>query len=337
MLILLLKTGLALLLVAAFAVGLVVLYRIISSRENRAAGSGGPDPGRSDEAPCPSPGNMLPAGEDFYRFLVERVEDIVFSLDMELCFTYVNPSIKKLAGYEPRDLLGRPLCDVLTPDSADPAKELLRPETLSSDPAKIPALELQRKGGGEVRIEIRATVFRGKDDEPVGFAGTARDVSRQKETEEALKGAVHEVNQILEFLPDPTFVIDARGRVTAWNRAIADFTGIDAQDMIGRGDYEYAVPFYGDKRPLLADFVLEWDEEFVRNYISIKEYDDGLLVSESYHPNIKGGGVPVRHRPGFAGRTGDAHRGHRILPGHYQGQTGRKGPAGQRAEMGPDY
>ena len=52
-------------------------------------------------------------------------------------------------------------------------------------------------------------------------------------------------------------MIDREGRVIAWNRAIEEMTGIAAKDMLGKGDHEYAVPFYGERRPILIDLVLQ--------------------------------------------------------------------------------
>ena len=115
------------------------------------------------------------------------------------------------------------------------------------------------------------------------------DITEKKQAEEALKTAYRRLNQIIEFLPDPTFVIDRQGRVSAWNRAIAELTGVPSEDIIGKGDYEYALPFYGTRRPLLLDLAREWDESYRDKYLSVKRHDDGVLVSESYHPNLKGG------------------------------------------------
>jgi PAS domain S-box-containing protein len=41
-------------------------------------------------------------------------------------------------------------------------------------------------------------------------------------------------------------VIDRRGKVLAWNRAIEEMTGIEKEKMLGEGDYVYAIPFYGE-------------------------------------------------------------------------------------------
>jgi len=49
---------------------------------------------------------------------------------------------------------------------------------------------------------------------------------------------------VIDFLPDATFVIDREGTVTAWNRAMEDLTGVPAESMLGKGNYEYSLPFY---------------------------------------------------------------------------------------------
>lgn len=60
---------------------------------------------------------------------------------------------------------------------------------------------------------------------------------------------------IVDYYPDPTLIIDNEGRVIAWNHALENMTGINAKDMIGKGNYEYALPFYGERRPMLIDMV----------------------------------------------------------------------------------
>ncbi|MEA2035300.1 MAG: PAS domain S-box protein, partial [Euryarchaeota archaeon] len=66
----------------------------------------------------------------------------------------------------------------------------------------------------------------------------------------------HRVSDIINFLPDATFAIDMEGRVITWNRAIENMTGIPASEMLNKSDYEYALPFYGKRRPILIDLVL---------------------------------------------------------------------------------
>jgi PAS domain-containing protein len=93
---------------------------------------------------------------------------------------------------------------------------------------------------------------------------------------------------IINFLPDATLVIDDKGRVIAWNRAIEEITGVKADAMLGQGDHEYARPFYGERRPILIDLVLLPDnDEFAKKYAYIQRQGE-VLTGETYVPQLKG-------------------------------------------------
>lgn len=86
------------------------------------------------------------------------------------------------------------------------------------------------------------------------------------------------LSEIIDFLPDATFVIDLSGRVIAWNRAIEEMTGVKADEILGKGNYAYSLPFYGKRRPILIDQVVEWDKEIANEYHFIKREGDALLT-----------------------------------------------------------
>jgi PAS domain S-box-containing protein len=92
---------------------------------------------------------------------------------------------------------------------------------------------------------------------------------------------------IIDFLPDPTFVIDQSGKVIAWNQSIEEMTGVIAADMLGRGRYEYALPFYGQRQPILIDLVLLPDEEISARYASMRTRGD-ILMGEVWVPQLCG-------------------------------------------------
>lgn len=60
--------------------------------------------------------------------------------------------------------------------------------------------------------------------------------------------------QILEGNPIPTFVIDARCKITHWNRACELLTGIPASEMLGTDNHREA--FYSHRRKLMADLIV---------------------------------------------------------------------------------
>jgi PAS domain S-box-containing protein len=104
-------------------------------------------------------------------------------------------------------------------------------------------------------------------------------------------GHYHQIfSDIIDFLPDATFVINTEGKVIAWNRSIEDLTGITGEEMLGKGNYEYALPFYGERRPILIDLVLRPQAEVELKYVST-ERGDLILEAEAYMPALRGGEV----------------------------------------------
>lgn len=92
---------------------------------------------------------------------------------------------------------------------------------------------------------------------------------------------------IVEFIPDATFVIDLRGKVIAWNHAMEEMTGVAAKEILGKENYEYALPFYGERRPVLIDLVNKPDDSIERNYEVLKR-ENSLLICETEIPNLRG-------------------------------------------------
>ena len=92
--------------------------------------------------------------------------------------------------------------------------------------------------------------------------------------------------QGIDFLPDATFAIDPQGKVIAWNKAIARLSGIQSPDMLGRGEFAYALPFYGTRRPILIDFALKGAPDAGKHYPPISSVN-GFLVSEIEKIEIK--------------------------------------------------
>ena len=88
-------------------------------------------------------------------------------------------------------------------------------------------------------------------------------------------------HDLIDFLPDPTFAIDAQGCVILWNRAIEKFTGVNAADILGKGNYEHSIPFYKIRRPILANLLLKPDPEFEKQYQYFKRTADSIC-GEAY-------------------------------------------------------
>jgi DNA-binding CsgD family transcriptional regulator len=94
--------------------------------------------------------------------------------------------------------------------------------------------------------------------------------------------------EIIDFLPDATFVIDNRGVVVAWNRAIEKMTGVSAAEMVGKGNFVYAVPFYGKPRPILVDMVENKNPQLRKHY-DVKVIDKNTLHAVAFVASAYGG------------------------------------------------
>ncbi len=133
-----------------------------------------------------------------------------------------------------------------------------------SDRILIEAEHIARDGR-TVWMEINAVLKRYERGKPVAFNGVSRDITERKRNEQALRESERRLGDIINFLPIATLVIDRAGRITAWNRALEEMTGAKAADMIGKEDYEYALPFYGERRPILVDRVFSTEKSSGRN------------------------------------------------------------------------
>jgi PAS domain S-box-containing protein len=100
------------------------------------------------------------------------------------------------------------------------------------------------------------------------------------DVEKALRRSEKQYSDIINFLPDATFAINPDGKVIAWNHEIEKMTGVSATSMLGKGDYEYALPFYGTRRPILIDLVLRHDKQIEKMYSNIYR-NEGVFIAES--------------------------------------------------------
>jgi len=108
--------------------------------------------------------------------------------------------------------------------------------------------------------------------------GNCIDITDRKRAENASRESEQRLSDIINFLPDATMIVDTNGRVTEWNHAMEELTGVKADDMIGKGDYAYAVPFFGEKRPLLVDYVLNPELKIEQAYSNVNKEGETITV-----------------------------------------------------------
>ncbi len=110
---------------------------------------------------------------------------------------------------------------------------------------------------------------------------TCNDITDRRRAVHDLRLAHQQLWDIIEFLPDATFVIDKDKRVIAWNRAIEEMTGVLKQDIMGKGGYAYGIPFYGKARPILIDLISNEDAEIEAQYNYFVRKEDAIYAETS--------------------------------------------------------
>ena len=128
--------------------------------------------------------------------------------------------------------------------------------------------------------------------EITGFTEFTRDITEYKHAEEKLQFAYRQLLDIIEFLPQATFVINQDRQIIAWNRAVEEMTGVPKEEMLGKNDYAYSVPFYGKKQPILIDVF--FDENFLKNeevkqHYTFIEISTNTICAEFFVPTANQG------------------------------------------------
>jgi PAS domain S-box-containing protein len=228
-----------------------------------------------------------------YRDLVENASCIIFQMDTQGKITFFNRYAQEFFGYSEAEILGRSIVGTIAPATDSTGKNLeIMMQDLVKHPEKYTDNENEniRRNGELAWVAWTNRAIYDDENRLSEILCIGIDRTEQKKAEEILKNSEQRLAQIIDFLPDPTWVIDSDGKVVTWNQAMENLTGIAAEDMVGKGDYEYALPFYGERRPILIDLVRDWNPEYEKKYLSIKKVGK-KLVSESYHPDLGNGGL----------------------------------------------
>jgi PAS domain S-box-containing protein len=133
---------------------------------------------------------------------------------------------------------------------------------------------------GEIRSQVSALSEKNRQLES--------EIMDRNRAEEAMRLSERRLSDIINFLPDATFAIDLSGTVIAWNHAMEKMTGVGSDQIRGKGNYEYSIPFYDSRRPILIDQVLIDDPATEARYPYVTK-EGKKLFSEITIPRMNDG------------------------------------------------
>ncbi|MBF0112550.1 MAG: response regulator [Desulfamplus sp.] len=135
----------------------------------------------------------LQKSEEKYRVLTETMKDVVWVLDTKtLRFLYVSPSVKRLRGFTPEEIIAVPLDEALTPDEREYVKELIRVRTADyfankdknlSEEFYTNEVEQPCKDGSIVSTEVITKYHLNEKTGGVELWGVTRDITERKQAE----------------------------------------------------------------------------------------------------------------------------------------------------------
>jgi PAS domain S-box-containing protein len=211
--------------------------------------------------------------------IIDFLPDPTFAIDDKGKVIFWNRPMEELTGVTSRNILEKSNYEYALPFYGK-CEPILIDLVLKGDDAAEKKYTSLRKDGESIYAEAmsltdkrllwgKASPMRDDYGMVIGAIESIRDVTERKGIEQAHKDAIKQIDQFFDFLPDPAFAINLEGKVILWNNAFERITGIKSQDILGAGNYEYSIPFYGERRPALVDLVLNPD-----------------LVKEGYYSNL---------------------------------------------------
>jgi|GEM_PF-150841 len=162
----------------------------------------------------------LKESEMLYRFIVNSSPDLVYMLDRNGCFMFLNDRIESLLGYEKDELLGRHYSELVHEEHQDDAKNFMNERRTGTRAINNAELRLKSKRAdrtgrafqnGAVWMELTAMGIYVDPSERtrdgfVGTYGTARDITERKEAEQVINFQAY--HDLLTHLPNRALLKD---------------------------------------------------------------------------------------------------------------------------------
>lgn len=126
--------------------------------------------------------------------VVNRVDDVIWALNISEEFVYVSPSVEKLTGFRPEEITGQPISIFLMPASFAKLNAVFLSTQAQLDKGEVTApyrgeMELLRKDNTTVWTEVSVNTLNDGDGAFVGFAGVIRNITERRKQEAILQAA----------------------------------------------------------------------------------------------------------------------------------------------------
>lgn len=162
--------------------------------------------------------NHAEAVESKYRQLVEQASDIIYRVDLNGYFTYINLTVTRYKGYTREELIGQHFTEHIRPDAREATKRFYMRQFARRTPSTYYEFPVRRKDGGEIWLgqNVELLIENGR---PVGFQAVARDITERKKAEEALAASDKRWRAMIEAQPECVKITAEDGLLLEMNAA----------------------------------------------------------------------------------------------------------------------
>jgi two-component system, cell cycle sensor histidine kinase and response regulator CckA len=179
--------------------------------------------------------------EEYFRSLIEHSAEVIDILNPDGTIRYTTPSVRRVLGFEPDELIGRNVFDFVHPDDREAAVEAFERDQAAFDGSRTFELRVRHRDGSWRWFEAAA---RNLLENPAvgGIVITSRDVTARREAAAEMRRNT----AVLAAIPDAVIVTDPAGTVTYWNQGAVRLFGWAESEVLG-GKLHHHVP--EDVRP----------------------------------------------------------------------------------------
>ncbi|MEJ2657683.1 MAG: PAS domain S-box protein [Desulfobacterales bacterium] len=176
----------------------------------------------------------LQKSEERHRLYFENISDVIFSIDPGFKIINISPSIERILGYKPEEMIGKPIQDlnVLFPGSLEKASSDIM-KVLAGERIPLSQYEFISRDGTKKFGEVSAVPLI-RDGKVFEMISVARDITERKRVEDALKQSEEKYRIVLEASPDPVIVYDIESKVIYFNPAFTRVFGWSLEERLGK-------------------------------------------------------------------------------------------------------
>ena len=178
-----------------------------------------------------------------YRFLADNSEDVIWALNDRMEYIYVSPSVERLRGFTPEELLGTCIADSMTPESFNETQLAARKNRDKADGDDLSSerlvLELKRKDGSTVWAEVMARGMRDTNGRWLGVVGSSRDITARRRVEKKLKTNEEYLKVLVSANNDSVGLYTPEGAILTINRKMATALDADPEKIAGQSVFDY--------------------------------------------------------------------------------------------------